>query len=294
MTKAVIPRARDTGGKASTSGNYSRKYLRWGTLSLVFAAATIVSLYPTRTTFDVSASTDRLRCATSNKTVRFRWVFEQADLQAGWDANPEKLEKATFEPANDIDIHFERVGHDDVIVDCHAHEANASVGTLSTAGGERQLPDKSVFRLHWASNKQTIFVVAGQISVGNVVRPLSANPSAAILHSGTVTPIGHSFLSDSRYETETTALDPGDEFAVDPEGNSEGYGFIVIDDRPSMNVTYRTNGRTGRVDRFGGSGFSIDIPLLPRIKHDSVVQGFWAAFVFLTGILISQKRKRAT
>jgi hypothetical protein len=294
MNKPLPREPYHTRDKEPASGRHTPKYLRWAALLLAFLCATIVTFYPTRTTFDVSTSTDRIRCATSNRTVRFRWVFEQADLEAGWDANAEKLEKATFEPANDVDIHFERVGHADVIVDCHAHEANASVGILSTASGHRQLPDKSVFRLHLESDKQLILVMAGEISVGNVLRPLSTNPSVAILHSGTVMPIGHSFLSDSRYETETTALDPGDEFTVDREGNSEGYGFIVIDDRPSMNATYRINGRTGRVDRFGGSGFNIDIPLLARIKHDSVVQGFWGAFVFLTGILISQKQKRAS
>jgi hypothetical protein len=138
----------------------------------------------------------------------------------------------------------------------------------------------------------SLYPISGSISVGDIVKPLSESPVRAILRKGAVTPIGHSILSNSRYEADSTALEPGDEFEVDPGGHSEGYGLVSADDRASLNVTYRVVGRLGRVNRFGGTGFDIDIPLLQRIRYDGVLQGLWATFVFITGLKVLQSARK--
>lgn len=272
---------------------HAHKYKHWDLVPLIaLACATIATFRPVQTTFDVSAVTDRLSCTTSKNTVPVRWAFQDAELQEGWNGTTTHVQQGSFQPNQDIEIRFQRIGQQDVIIDTHAHESNASVGTLSASGIERHLSERAVFRVHLPSDKRnTIFVIAGHVIVGNIVKPLLANPNTAILQSGTVTPIGYSLFSNSRYEADATSLEPGDEFVVDPDNSSEGYGLILLDERGSMNVTYRVYGREGQVTRFGGTGFDVDISLFSRIKHDNVIQGFWAAFIFITGLRISQSRK---
>jgi hypothetical protein len=103
--------------------------------------------------------------------------------------------------------------------------------------------------------------------------------------------MGRAAFSSSLYEADSTLLEPGDELTMEERGDSEDYGFILIDDRPSMNAIYRTSGRKARISRFGGTGFDVNISLLERVKRDSVLQGFWAAFIFITGLHISRSQK---
>jgi hypothetical protein len=274
-------------------GNQKKRYTRWNLLP-VFAlvCAAIATFYPMQTTFDISAVTDRIRCETSERTVSFEWAFRQAELESGWGGAEEHIDEGTFRPGQNIEIHFERIGHGDLKIDCHAHETNNSVGTLSIGDHQEKLPERAVFRLHPSSDKPSlVYVVVGRVSLGNALKPLLPEADSAILHDGAITPIGHSIFSSSRYEADATTLEPGDEFAVDPDGDSDGYGLILVDDRPSMNVTYRVLARRGYVNRFGGTGFEVEISLLSRIKHDSVIQGFWAGFIFIVGLRISRSTK---
>ena len=268
-----------------------RRFARWDLLLfLALAGAVVATLYPVSTTFDVAAVTDRLNCTTSKVSVPVKWSFQQTDVEIGWDDSKEHLDSGIFQPAPNTDIHFQRLGHGAFEIEAHAHETNESVGTLSTGSKERVLPDRAMFRLRPPADQNAIYPLSCRISVGDVLKA-SSSPGSGILRSGTVTPIGHSTFSKSRYEADSTSLEPGDEFAVIPEGNSEAYGFILIDDRPSMNTIYRANGKTGSINRFGGTGFEVDISLLSRIKHDGILQGFWAAFVFITGLRISRKKE---
>ena len=139
-----------------------------------------------------------------------------------------------------------------------------------------------------------IFPITGQISIGNVGRPESPFPGEAILHSGTVKPIGYSLFSHSRYEADSTALEPGDQFEIDPDGQPESSGLVAADDGLSMQVTYRGTGKVGHVSRFGATGFDIDIPMVQRIKHDEVVQGIWGVFIFLMGIKVLRRNEGET
>jgi hypothetical protein len=221
--------------------------------------------------------------------------MQNAILNTGWDDSAEEITNGTFQPGGDVDIHFERIGHGDLIIDCHARDTSGSVGIVALDDHERVLPNRALFRLHVPlPNENAIYPLAGHITIGDVVKPLSPDPSPGILHGGTVTPIGHTIFSNSRYEVGSTSLEPGDEFTVDPGGDSKALGFISVDDRPSISVTYRQIGRAGQVSRYGGTGFDIEIPLISRIEHDSVLQGFWAVFIFITGLRILGPKKRGS
>src|SRR5271155_2883080 len=154
------------------------KYTPWDLVPLLaLACAAIATFYPVRTTFDVLAVTDQLVCITSRQTTPFKWIFQEAELLDGWGdetEHPEHIGEGIFEPAQDIDIEFQRIGHGDLSIDCHAHETNSSVGTLSISSNQRQLKDKAVFRVHVPNNKESMmFVIACQVSLGNVLKPRS-------------------------------------------------------------------------------------------------------------------------
>jgi hypothetical protein len=234
-------------------------------------------------TFDVLASTDYISYQTSAFDAGVKWIFKDTELTDGTDGVKEEG-AGEFYPAPKVRVRFRRLGKGDLRIECVA-AAGMPVGTFTHNGNSRDLHEFALFTVHNTANMtNTIYPLVGSIVVGDALKAAALSDAPPILREGKVTPIGHSFLSDSRYQGDSVGLEMGDELTVDSRSPADGYGFLLIDQRPSMNTVYRAIGRVVRVDRFGGTGFDIDLSLISRVKNDAVLQGFWGAFIFITGL----------
>lgn len=122
--------------------------------------------------------------------------------------------------------------------------------------------------------------INGKLTTGNPVGNESSY-SVPILREGSVTLLNSSFNGKNTYKAAEYELKSGDRFRIN-DRKSPYYGFISLDERPCITLTYKVSGASGFIERPGGIKYPVESTLLSKFQYDAFYQ--WLSLFF--GILV--------
>jgi hypothetical protein len=265
----------------------ARAAIRWlAVLSLVLAC--VVTFVPLKTTLAITATTDRLEIVSLPEYPN-HWYLEQVEYFSDFGGKP-SLFTGSLEVSPKVRIIIERISQGPLFISLRAAGSpNDDIGTMfgtdeSIIG---HISPHSTFKISGilarsAVGQNILLPLSGDVIIGGAAeRPTrSAVPT---LRQGTVAVIGTSFLSSSLYKVSSQILDAGDIVTV-RDNVGPALGFIVVDERPSLNATFHVLANEAVINRAPARGYVIGASLFDRVKNDSTMQAFWAAFLFFFGL----------
>lgn len=261
-----------------------RLVLRIGTGSLVVVILATVSLYRVPTTFSINAIT-QLAELTTSAVHRFPWYFDNATIYLGDDRTGRPFSGTVLvRPATRVT--FERIGTGPLRLRCQSLTKGTVVARLAPADGGRPLlvEDRLVLVMsHPAggepgSEDLTILPMSGRVVVGaEVVEDMGNQP--ALLLSGEVALLAHTFVGERRYDAGRATLELGDYPSLDQLGDA--HGLLVFGREPNLRASFRVIAKSLRISRFGSLGYDVYASPLNRIKNDHALQAIWAASLLL-------------
>lgn len=122
--------------------------------------------------------------------------------------------------------------------------------------------------------------INGKLTTGTPVGNESSY-SVPILREGSVTLLNTSFNGKNTYKAAEYELKSGDRFIIN-DRKSPYYGFLSLDERPCITLTYKVSGASGLIERPGGIKYPVESTLLSKFQYDAFYQ--WLSLFF--GILV--------
>jgi hypothetical protein len=142
------------------------------------------------------------------------------------------------------------------------------------------------------------FGIEGKTNIGKNIDHLNFYENPSMLHSGTVSILGRSYIGVNYYEASIRKLNIGDRivFNYDVECKTKqdsldekGVGFVRIDDKFGMQVAYRRRAYNAMIFKPGPktkeSGYAISDSLLDRFKNDKLFKGLSWFIGFLVPLI---------
>lgn len=130
-----------------------------------------------------------------------------------------------------------------------------------------------------------VFPIDGSIEVGRSVDIETFGESTAVLRSGKVTLIGNSFFGGKHFIAGSHELFLGDKLIFQKQ-ESKSFGFVLINDEPGMQASFRTRAKEAKVIKPGprddDTGINISANWIDRLIKDE----FCRSISFFTGIIL--------
>lgn len=281
---------------APDAWNRTRRYVRpaaliaCALLGCVLLAMAVVAfaLAPSRTTFNVTATTERVRMWFGAERPVSRWQLDDVELE-------EQGQRATkfsgsLEFADSVDVIIQRVAMGELWISARSRRPTRSVGRYYGVGDVPLGDAPDAINIYVPdlparanAGRTVILAVFGDVELG---LPLGINTagSGALLRSGKVSLIGRSAVRGDPFQAGAVELDAGDAVRVsDPEGAA--VGFVVADERPALTAAYYVRGRTMQVTRPGGGTYPISASGFQSLTHDRLSQVVSGVFALLAALV---------
>lgn len=275
--------------------------LRYKWIGILFFAGVllIVLLYQTMinrvvTLFNVTAQTEIVSFYTRQKPIS-RVNLYGADIYFnGKDTVYHKFNGA-LELSKGVEVNIERLSKGSVYIDIEAIDA-ASVGKLYsgedgtlvyTGNDHLNIEIRNVDSL-LNSGLSLVVPLSGKVELGRSIDIEINGESSPVLRSGTITMTGYSKLGDDFFVAGDEELFLGDCLTFEGHDNisTDALGFAVINEDPSIHVSYRVESREAIVIKPGpkgrNTGYRISASLFDRFRYDS----FFQSISLIFGVLV--------
>jgi hypothetical protein len=243
--------------------------------------------YRPSTTFNVTATSERVEMVSGAARPPSRWVLDNVQVAEGRGGTTLPF-SGSFEIADSVKVLIQRVSTGTLWVNVRSARPGRSTGRYFSAAERplRAAPDEvNIFVPNLStradSSRTVLLALFGEVWAG---RPVLVNTrgSTAILRSGKVTLIGRSIFGSDRFEAGSVELDAGDVIeVVDPDGPARG--FVLVDERPALTVAFQAQGRRMTITRPGGGTYPLSASVLQRIVRDRLSQ----AVSLLVAVLVA-------
>lgn len=273
----------------------SKKIPIW-IVATALALSLALTWWPLPTTFNVAAETESFKLVTED-APRPRWFLEDATVfreSGGWEpavfAGSVRLEPGVV-------AEFERIAFGPLRIQCAslgpgkpvAHLYDEEETLVETVRG------RLVFRIEAISERASrggsiVLPFTGKAFLGDELS-LDPGKSPPLVRSGKITALGHSILGQDLFTGNSAELDLGDRISF--EGAESFAGLIAANERPGLAVSFRTVGKSARVDRFGAQGYEVRSSVPTRIANDGPLQLAWATTLALVSSVLYFRRSGA-
>jgi hypothetical protein len=260
----------------------------------VICAALVLALWPAQTTFNVTVETDRLEMTTEGPS-NVHWTLPSVTIVED-DSGTSKTFDGSLALDQPVHALIERIGFGVLWIRLEARGPRQSAGVLYKPDDtpDRRLGQSLDIFVRDAKERgergeHVLLALSGRVTSG---RPVGAETpgSTAVLRRGTVSMLARSIFGSGVFEAGRIDLDAGDAFDVEyasdrcgQETSETVMGFVVADERPSLNAVYRAVACSGWITRPGGGERRRLAPsLLGRVLHDELFQ---ALSVVLAGVV---------
>lgn len=265
-------------------------------MGLTFIAGLAAGLTPASTSFNVTASVERIRYTTGPAADNILDLNDARYFAISRSGEQKGTFTGELQIAPGADVTVTRISNGSLTVAVQTD--GRTVGRFNGSpmpkiSGYVDFTVSDILARTYEGST-VLIPLSGEVEeVGRNVGSLRG--STSILRSGTIRMLGRTFTGtfrdspDDVYEAGTKALYPGDQFRV-VEAESESHGFIVANEQPGLTVTYRTQGRKGQIFRPGpvSSDYTFSAPLLGRITNDTsfqVVSSLLGALISLSAVV---------
>lgn len=245
-----------------------------GVIALVAVVVYAIDRQPT--TFNITASTERIEMRTGEHRPPSRWTLYDVELRGSHDSAGTRFTGA-LELSDSVKVMIQRVAFGSLWVNVQSDRPGRSVGRyFTTAGVSRDsAPDEidiyvDGLRERADSGKTVILSLFGEVWLGRSVTVIAPG-SSAVLRAGKVTLIGKSIFSSDVFEGGSVELDAGDQVDV-PEDAGVARGFMVADERPALTAAYQVVSEQMVITRPGGGTFPLTASFVDSVTHDRVSQ----------------------
>jgi hypothetical protein len=269
-------------------GARRKKSWYWWALLVSISVAVIVSFITVHPTFSVAASTETITVNMADD-ITPRWYLD--NVQTFFDDDPKgQVFSGSFQFAPGDVVVVERISFGPLRINIsRAARDAAKIGELFSFDEQ---PVRSVNRsltirienldLISKAGKNVVLSFAGSVELGAKTYD-TPEMSVPVVRAGTLMMLGHNLLSKSLYNADTYNLTLGETLDLQ-RVTGPAFGFVVVDERPAMNVSFRQVAGSAEVVTLPGNGYEVDLSVWDRLKNDQTLQALWIISAFLFAI----------
>jgi hypothetical protein len=257
-----------------------------------FSLALAATLWEVQTTFDVTLVTEEIVFTTDTLSNNI-WPFKDAEVLTPGDENWRAFSDAV-KLGDSARVQIRRMATGPIHVYMESQYYNQDsviIGEIyyESDGTSEALYSGTAFRINnllaRADSGETIVLPVRGTIVSSEPVSLETEQKLPLLRSGTIALLGETMIGDEVFTAGKLELSPGDQFVV---GNPEtpAIGFVVANERPALQATYRVLARAARVVRPGAGdehGYRVATRIRTRLMNDPVVIAFWLTFIAVVG-----------
>lgn len=270
--------------KVASSGHKFRIFIVLSVFWISFFSLTLVSIIyfsSNNTLFNVTAQSEVVSIEPFSNQKMPPWELEQAEI---FDDCSDSIGKVSgvFEFTNQVFVEFQRIQTGSLEITLTTDELDTVGKVIKNDRSIIELSDCVVIRYGELEDRSYTFAFDGVVTVGSELK--EAQLRAPLLLSGSVSIADKGALSNEYYLADSHSFDTGDIFRI-TSPSTQSSGFIMVNEEPSMTVTYRGKGEYGSIERYKSESIVLNNSVWVKFFNDETLVIFWLLFVGLyTGI----------
>lgn len=252
---------------------------------------------PVETAFNIVAQTEyiegQITSVNEHDNNPFGWYFSNAKLCPLFSKNGCSTFSGNIALTTGIKFRIRRIANSDLIIvleskDEHEYVNIHSIGKDSKLKKWKKNLPLSIHVINpqkqaKAGNSITLPLNVRFLKIGFELQPnkIGVQP---LLRSGEIQILSRTILSNQSFFAGGTLLNQGDVFTVE-KPSTDYVGVVVIDERPTMNISCLVRGNVGYIKRFLVDNIPVSASIFDRIRQDPILVSLTSIFSFLIIVL---------